>query len=451
MAMFKDDPVRPENYTRFERDLPRWFRDAKLGIFVHWGPYSVPAWAEPIGELGTIEAKFWFAHNPYAEWYYNTIRIDDSPAAQHQRDAFEGASYDDFIDRWQPDEFNPDEFIALVKSTGAGYFIPTTKHHDGVTLWDAPGTEGRNTVARGPRRDLINAFERATRNAGLRFGVYYSGGLDWHFSDLPPITGRGPQFSRPVDAAYAEYAYRHVEDLIERYTPDILWGDIEWPDAGKPPGPFSLENLFEKFYAASPDGVVNDRWGETHWDFRTSEYQNGVNVEHDGNWENCRGIGYSFGHNTLEDETHMLSGPDAVKTFVDIVSRGGNLLLNVGLTARGTVPDLQRRTLEHLAAWNATNGAAVFSSTPLDASVAAPSAEPWTRWTRSDTTANVLVDASGRVELPCVSEGVDAASARLATGVPVTVTRAGDTLTTTLPKPTIDGPTLIRFDLSQPE
>jgi len=451
MAMFKDDPVRPENYTRFERDLPRWFRDAKLGIFVHWGPYSVPAWAEPIGELGTIEAKFWFAHNPYAEWYYNTIRIDDSPAAQHQRDAFEGASYDDFIDQWQPDEFNPDEFIALVKSTGAGYFIPTTKHHDGVTLWDAPGTEGRNTVTRGPRRDLIHAFERATRNAGLRFGVYYSGGLDWHFSDLPPITGRGPQFSRPVDAAYAAYAYRHVEDLIERYTPDILWGDIEWPDAGKPPGPFSLENLLEKFYAASPDGVVNDRWGETHWDFRTSEYQNGVNVEHDGNWENCRGIGYSFGHNTLEDETHMLSGPDAVKTFVDIVSRGGNLLLNVGLTARGTVPDLQRRTLEHLATWNAINGDAVFSSTPLDPSIAAPSAEPWTRWTRSGTTANALVDTSGTVELPCVSEGVDAASARLATGIPVTVTRTGDTLTTTLPKPTVAGPTLIRFDLSQPE
>src|SRR6478609_3935256 len=76
VAMFKDDPVRPENYQRFERELPRWFSDAKLGIFVHWGPYSVPAWAEPIGELGTIEKEYWFAHNPYAEWYFNTIRIE---------------------------------------------------------------------------------------------------------------------------------------------------------------------------------------------------------------------------------------------------------------------------------------------------------------------------------------------------------------------------------------
>ena len=78
MAMFTDDPVRPEDYRRFERPIPQWYADAKLGIFVHWGPYSVPAWAEPIGELGTIEMGYWFQHNPYAEWYYNTIRIEGS-------------------------------------------------------------------------------------------------------------------------------------------------------------------------------------------------------------------------------------------------------------------------------------------------------------------------------------------------------------------------------------
>jgi len=448
VAMFTDDPVRPENYQRFQHELPSWFSDAKLGIFVHWGPYSVPAWAEPIGELGTIEKQYWFAHNPYAEWYFNTIRIEGSPAAQHQKDAFGGAPYDDFLDAWNPDEFDPEAFIALVKSTGAGYFVPTTKHHDGVTLWDAPGTDGRNTVARGPKRDLIGAFEKATRDAGLRFGVYYSGGLDWHFSQLPPITDEGQEFGRPVDAAYAEYAYKHVEDLIERYSPDVLWGDIEWPDAGKPSGPFSMENLFEKFYATTPDGVANDRWGTTHWDFRTSEYQQGLSVEGDGGWENCRGIGYSFGHNTLEDETHLLSGPDAVKTFVDIVSRGGNLLLNVGLTARGTVPDLQRRTLEHLAAWNAVNGDAVFGSTTLDTSIAAAGSDPWVRWTRSGDVANAFVDASGAVTIGGVSPAVDAASARLADGTPVAVTRDGDTLAVTLPDASIAGPTLIRFDLA---
>jgi alpha-L-fucosidase len=438
-----DDRVRPENYRRFERELPAWFGDAKFGIFVHWGPYSVPAWAEPIGELGTIEPGHWFAHNPYAEWYFNTIRIEGSPAAEHQREAFGGAPYDDFIDAWDPNEFDADEFLALVKSTGARYFVPTTKHHDGVALWDAPGTNGRNTVARGPRRDLVAEFERATRNAGLRFGVYYSGGLDWHFTEQPPITNDSDAFVRPVDAAYAEYAYRHVDDLVERYRPDILWGDIEWPDAGKPPGPFSMENLFEKFYAATPDGVANDRWGETHWDFRTSEYQSNLAVEGEGGWENCRGIGYSFGYNALEDETHMLSGPDAVKSLVDIVSRGGNFLLNVGLTAKGTVPELQRRTLEHLAAWNAVNGEAVFGSTTL---AERPADDPWVRWTRTGDVANAFVDGSGAVTFEA-SDAIDASSARLADDAAVPVQRDGGTLTVTLPAQKLDGPTLIRFTL----
>ena len=439
--MTNDDRVRPDNYRRFERDLPEWFGDAKFGIFVHWGPYSVPAWAEPIGELGTIEPGLWFAHNPYAEWYFNTIRIEGSPAAEHQREVFGGAPYDDFIDAWDAREFDADDFLALVKSTGARYFVPTTKHHDGVTLWDAPGTDGRNTVARGPKRDLVAEFERATRDAGLRFGVYYSGGLDWHYSQLPPVVAEA--IDRPNDAGYAEYAYRHVDDLIERYRPDILWGDIEWPDAGKPSGPFSMENLFERFYAANPDGVANDRWGETHWDFRTSEYQSNLAVESADAWENCRGIGYSFGYNALEDETHMLSGPDAVKNLVDIVSRGGNFLLNVGLTADGRVPELQRRTLEHIAAWNAVNGDAIFGSTTLGERA---TDDPWVRWTRTGDTANAFVDGSGAVTLE-VSDAIDASSARLADRTPLAAHRDGGRLTLALPEQKLDGPTLIRFPL----
>ncbi|PJJ73337.1 alpha-L-fucosidase [Diaminobutyricimonas aerilata] len=444
--MFKDDPVRPANYERFARDVPQWYTDAKLGIFVHWGPYSVPAWGEPIGELGTIDPEYWFAHNPYAEWYYNTIRIAGSPAAEHHEATYGGAPYDTFIDQWTAAEFDADEFIALVKRTGARYFVPTTKHHDGVTLWDAPATGDRNTVARGPRRDLVGEFAEATRRAGLRFGVYYSGGLDWHFGDLPPITDEGQAFRRPVDDEYARYAHDHVSDLIRRYSPDILWGDIEWPDAGKPSGPHSMEHLFEEFYAAAPDGVANDRWGETHWDFRTSEYQNGTSVEGSGAWENCRGIGYSFGYNRLEGPEHILSGPEAVKTFVDIVSRGGNLLLNVGLTAEGRVPDLQRETLEFLATWNAENGHAVFGSRPFDA---AASAEPWTRWTQSDGRAHAFVVGSGAVTLAGVSDAVDATTARAADGSSVAATRAGDRVEVQLPRGG-DAPVLVSFDLAGP-
>jgi alpha-L-fucosidase len=166
-------------WAGLSRPLPDWFQDAKLGIFVHWGPYSVPAWAEPTGELGAVDEAIWFRHNPYAEWYANTIRIPDSPAREHHRRTYGDAPYDDFLDAWRAEAFDPAGWARLFARAGARYVIPTTKHHDGVPLWDAPGTATRNTVHRGPRRDLVGAIAGAAREAGLRFGVYYSGGLDW--------------------------------------------------------------------------------------------------------------------------------------------------------------------------------------------------------------------------------------------------------------------------------
>ena len=142
------------------------------------------------------------------------------------------------------------------------------KAHDGVALWDTPGTGTRNTVYRGPRRDLVREVEHATRQAGLRFGVYYSGGLDWSITDLPPLRllpgldlSRSVRSVRPNDAAYAAYAYLHVRDLIDRYRPDVLWNDIEWPDAGKHGGTLGLLELFSHYYATVPHGIVNDRSG----------------------------------------------------------------------------------------------------------------------------------------------------------------------------------------------
>jgi alpha-L-fucosidase len=171
MAMFKNDPERPEHYRQFEHPTPAWFQDAKLGIFVHWGVYSVPAWAEPTGALGTIDDVEWFKHNPYAEWYYNTMRIEGSPAHQHHQEVYGGADYDDFLDRWKAESFDADAVMDLVASTGARYFVPTSKHHDGIALWDAPGTGDRNTVRRGPERDLIGEFRDAAERKGVRFGV----------------------------------------------------------------------------------------------------------------------------------------------------------------------------------------------------------------------------------------------------------------------------------------
>jgi len=442
--MTASEPTAP--WQELSRDVPAWFRDAKLGIFIHWGAYSVPAWAETTGELGTIDDATWFRHNPYAEWYFNTIRFEDSPARAHHRETYGDAPYDDFLDSWRAEAFDPASWLALFARAGARYVVPTTKHHDGIALWDAPGTATRNTVHRGPRRDLIGELASATRDAGLRFGVYYSGGLDWHVTQFPPLDSHEAVHGRrPLDPAYAAYAYLHVRDLIDRYHPDVLWNDIEWPDAGKHDGSLGLFQLLQYYYAMIPEGVVNDRWGETHWDYRTSEYELGREKETADMWEHDRGIGFSFGYNQMEDASHLLDGPAIVRLLADVASRGGNLLLNVGPTAGGEIPELQRRSLEQLADWMQVNAIAIHDTRPLSADVASASDTPWARWTRAGSTAYLIVDAEGQVSLPVAPGALDVASARLTDGTPVTAKEDGPDLVLEVPRPDIAGPVVIGF------
>jgi alpha-L-fucosidase len=433
-------------WSRFDRPTPEWFTAAKLGIFVHWGAYSVPAWAEPTGELGALDDETWFRHNPYAEWYFNSIRIDGSPAQTHHRQVYGGRPYDEFLDEWRAESFDAAALTGLFARAGARYVVPTTKHHDGITLWDAPGTSTRNTVHRGPRRDLVAEFASATRAAGLRFGVYYSGGLDWHVTQLPPLdTHHRVHTVRPYDEAYATYAYLHVKDLIDRYRPDILWNDIEWPDRGKHDGSCGLARLFSHFYEQNPEGVVNDRWGDTHWDFRCSEYQAYRESEAGGAWENTRGLGLSFGYNQNEDASVTLDAHAALKHLVDVVSRGGNLLLNVGPRADGTLSELQRATLEGMAEWMARNAAALHDTAVVPSAVAAPADDPWLRWTRDSRHLNAIIDADGEVTLRLAVDAVDLTSARTLWGRSVELDGRDGGARVVLPKGELS-PHVVRFD-----
>lgn len=396
------------------RPLPAWFARARLGIFIHWGAYSVPAWAEPSGPLGAAPGEEWFRHNAYAEWYANTLRIPDSPAARHHAEVHGGAPYDDFLDAWTAEEFDAADWARLFARAGAEYVIPTTKHHDGIALWDAPATGTRNTVHRGPHRDLVGEIAAAVRAEGLRFGVYYSGGLDWSITDLPPlVTGEQVHTVRPRDAAYNAYALLHVRDLVARYSPDVLWNDIDWPDAGKRRGAWSLHELLTGFYAGNPDGVVNDRWGIPHADFRTSEYEHGLENEAADAWENCRGTGFSFGYNQVEDERQTLTGAQLARHLTDVVSRGGRLLLNVGPTASGVIPAIQRASLESLGRWTAAVGDLLRNGRVVGREVAEPSEDPWVRWLETPDHLVAFVDHSGPTPLRHRHSGADAAPAQL--------------------------------------
>ena len=376
--------------TTMHSDLPEWAQDASLGIFIHWGPYSVPAWAEPTGAWGAIPPERWFAHNAYAEWYANTIRIDGSPAAVHHAEAHGGAPYEDFLDRWTASEYDPADWAALFRSVEADYVIPVTKHHDGIALWQAPGTE-LNTVERGPRRDLLEPLAEAVRAEGMRFGVYYSGGLDWSQTDFPPIASMGQVDEyRPVDEDYAAYATAHVRDLIDRFHPAVIWNDIDWPDAGKADG--SLARLVAHYRDVVPDGIINDRWGAGIGDYRTSEYAHDRHNESGVGWEHNRGLGFSFGFNRIEDESLTMEPRELARLYADIVSRGGRLLLNVGPEASGAIPDVQRRTLTGVAPWLREIKPFTRARTAVDPADLEVSGATWWRAWSSEGRLIVVVD-----------------------------------------------------------
>ena len=304
--------------------------------------------AEPKGELGTIDPETWYQHNSYAEWYWNSIRFEDNPARRHHREVYGDAPYDDFLDTWKADEFDPDDWCALFARTGARYVVPTTKHHDGIALWDAPGTASRNTVHRGPRRDLIREIEQSARAAGMRFGVYYSGGFDWHVADHLPVIADRANRKRPNNPAYAAYAYLHVRDLIDRDCPTfcgttssgptaasttIRWDSPSCPATTTRPCPTAWSTTA----GAPPTATMPPASTSTGSTPRARRP------------ENCRGIGLSFGYNQIEDSRHLLSGPEVVRHLVDIVLPRREPAAERRPTASGLIPDGQRRTLEALA------------------------------------------------------------------------------------------------------
>ena len=353
-------PEGPPVYPR--RDIPNWYRDAKLGFFVHWGLFTVPAWAETGRESVPIEDAY--AHHQYAEWYGNTVRIPNSPARRRHEECYGvGVSYEDLADRWGTGDFDPAELVNNLAAVGGRYLIPTTKHHDGFCLWNTT-TTGFNSVARGPRRDLVAELHAAARQVGLKYGVYFSGALDWHVSDFPPIESDRDLFRfRRNDTAFADYAAAQLSELIERFQPDVLWNDIEWPDSGKGEDEFGLAALLRRYFDAIPEGVINDRWGIPHHGFLTREYSFVPDILAEP-WEATRGLGRSFGYNQAEGSEDSLSGAELIRLLVDVVSKNGNLLLNVGPTMFGEIPDIQRAALEVLGGWIQVNGAAIYGTRP---------------------------------------------------------------------------------------
>jgi alpha-L-fucosidase len=387
---------------------PPWFDDAKLGIFIHWGLFSVPGWA-PADALPPVEGgldAMRRGENAYAEWYANSQRIAGSPTAQWHAEHFGDAPYADFRGPFEHmlATWDPMPWADLFAASGARYVVLTTKHHDGYLMWPS-NTPNPHVPDWQADRDIVGDLAAALQARDLRFGLYYSGGLDWTFRPGPIDSPQSMVACIPTEPVYTAYVDAHWRELIARYRPAVLWNDIAMPsEAG-------LSELLVDYLAAVPDGAINDRFKapsenrqgrSRHFrsDFATPEYRTFDAVK-SFKWETCRGVGRSFGYNRAETGAHHLDPDELIRMFVDVVAKGGNLLLNVGPTGDGDIPELQASRLRTLGAWLATNGDAIYGTRPWVRPMGTTREGTEVRFTQGGGALNVFVlgDVAGAVTI----------------------------------------------------
>lgn len=340
------------------RPVPTWFTDAKLGIFIHWGVYSVPAWA-PVG-------KDFATYSKYSEWYWNRMVTDSSKVGQafrqfHNKTYGPNFKYQDFAPQFTAELFNPDQWADIFKNAGAQYVVLTSKHHDGFALWPSSNAWNWNAVDAGPHRDLAGDLTQAVKAKGLHMGFYYSL-YEWF----------NPLYKTDVNKYVSQHMMPQLKDLVVRYQPDIIWPDGEWEH---PSDTWKSQEFLAWLYNESPvknSVVVNDRWGKEtrgkHGGYYTTEYdivhnEDASKKKFDHPWEECRGIGGSFGYNRNESLADYETSDALIKMLIQKVSRGGNLLLDIGPAADGTIPVIMQQRLADLGAWLKINGEAIYATT----------------------------------------------------------------------------------------
>jgi alpha-L-fucosidase len=340
------------------RPVPTWFEDAKFGIFIHWGLFSVPAWS-PLPRDGAS------IYECYAEWYWWRLMNKEDKAHHFFRDFHNktygtAIHYQDFVKDFTAKMFEPRAWAKIFKASGARYVVLTSKHHEGFTLWPSKQSWNWNTLDVGPHRDLAGDLTEAVKAQGLRMGFYYSL-YEWF----------NPLYRANVSRYVDEHMIPQMKDLVISYKPDIVWTDGEWEHSSEV---WKSTEFLQWLYNESPvkdEVVVNDRWGKetrsVHGGIYTTEYdlihdQNSINKKIEHPWEECRGIGSSFGYNRNENLEDYASSAELVKVLIDKVSRGGNLLLNIGPTADGRIPVIMQQRLVDIGAWLQVNGEAIYKT-----------------------------------------------------------------------------------------
>jgi alpha-L-fucosidase len=308
------------------REKMQWFADAKLGIFIHYGIYAVN---------GIDES--WSFHN-------RKISFTDY---MKQLNGFTASKYD------------PKEWAALVKESGARYAVITTKHHDGVALWPT-AQDHYNVVENTPaKRDLLKPFYDALTAQGIKKGAYYSL-IDWSHEDYPGFLKDSSRYniSDQPDRwkKFQQFNEAQINELNKAYAPDLWWFDGDWEHNAQE---WEAEKIRKNILARKPNAIINGRL-QGYGDYETPEQNFPVTKPAYNWWELCMTINNNWGYQP--QDTAWKTPFEIISIFADAVSNGGNLLLDIGPKADGTIPQQEVHVLKELGKWNKKNGEAIFNT-----------------------------------------------------------------------------------------
>lgn len=305
-----------------------WFQDAKLGIFIHWGIYAVD---------GVDES--WAFYNKKMSW----------EAYMRQLNGFTASKY------------NPTDWVDLIKSSGAKYAVLTTKHHDGVALWNTKQQHYsvvNNTQA---KRDLLTPFYQELRKQHIKAGAYFSL-IDWSHPNYPAFIKDSARYAVKDEPArwqkFKDFYQSQLFEVADQFKPDLFWFDGDWEHSAEE---WESEKVRATLLAKNPNAIINGRL-MGYGDYDTPEQNVPVTRPKYNWWELCMTINNNWGFQ--HKDTNWKTPSQIIALFADVVSHGGNLLLDIGPKEDGTIPQEQRNVLMELGKWNSKHERAIFGTLP---------------------------------------------------------------------------------------
>ena len=311
--------------TVFKQKM-QWFKDAKLGIFIHWGIYAVNG----IGE----------------SWSFYNGQISHTDYLK-QTKGFTAENYD------------PEYWAELIKESGAKYSVITSKHHDGFTLWDT--RYGKlNVIKKTPaKRDVLTPFVNALRKNNIKAGLYFSL-IDWSYKDYPGFLRDSSRYKIKDNPKrwqkFLNYYQGQLKELAVNYNPDLWWFDGDWEHSADE---WQAAKIRKMLLSINPDAIINSRL-QGHGDYATPEIGIPVHRPKTPYWELCMTTNDSWGYQP-QDSAYK-TPQEVLDIFVDCISKGGNLLLDIGPKADGTIPDEQVHILKEIGKWNKKHSEAVYAT-----------------------------------------------------------------------------------------